>query len=222
MNNIHDFFLFLQRQGMSILNVYDIGACRGEWANSMKFGGLKASNFFLFEANPENVPFLVNTGFPHFINILSKPGQEFVTFYKNSASTGDSYYKENSKWFDEVSGTQALCKTLNDLMQEHKLPIPNLVKMDTQGSELDILAGASNILGKTQLFYVECPIVRYNLGAPNIQEYLEFFIKRDYIPVDLFEIHRGEQTLIQIDIMFMLREIKERYLGKNEYVRVTI
>jgi FkbM family methyltransferase len=204
---------------MSISNVYDIGACRGEWSTSMKFGGLKASNFYLFEANPEYAPILANTGFPHYINVLSSPDRKTVSFYKK-ISTGDSYYKENSKHFAEVEAVEVPCKTLEQVMWEHNLPVPDLVKIDTQGSELDILSGASSLLGATHLFYVECPIVRYNIGAPNIQEYLDFFIGREYIPVDLFEIHRGENTLIQIDIMFMLKETKERYLGKNEFVRV--
>jgi FkbM family methyltransferase len=219
MNNIHDFFIFLQRNGMNILNVYDIGACRGEWSTQMKFGGLKASNFYLFEANREYSPILANTGFPHYINVLSSPGRKTVTFYKK-LSTGDSYYKENSEHFNNVESVEVPCKTLEQVMWENNLPVPDLVKMDTQGSELDILMGAESLIGKTHLFYVECPIVRYNIGAPNIQEYLDFFIGREYIPVDLFEIHRGENTLIQVDIMFMLKETKERYLGKNEFVRV--
>jgi len=219
MNSIHDFFIYLQRQGMSILNVYDIGACQGTWANSMKFGGLKASNFFLFEANPEYSFVLSNTGFPHYIGVLSNPGRTSVKFFKKT-STGDSYYKENSKWFDDQEAIEIPCCTLEEMMFRHNLPIPNLVKLDTQGSELDILAGAESLIGKTELFYVECPIVRYNYGAPSIQEYLSYFIDRDYVPVDLFEIHRGEQTLIQIDIMFMLKSAKEHYLGKNEFVRI--
>ena len=105
-------------------------------------------------------------------------------------------------------------------MATYNLPIPNFIKLDTQGSELDILAGATSIIGKTDLVYTECPIINYNLGAPNAHEYINFFLTNDYIPIDCYEIHKLENVLVQLDILFMRKESKEKYLGKHQNIKI--
>ena len=203
---------------MQIRTVYDIGACVGEWSKAVKAHALKNADFILFEANPAYAPILAATGFPHFMNVLSNPGREYVEFY-NGTNTGDSYYKETTKYYDEQSSIKLACTTLAQLVAQHQLPIPNFIKLDTQGSELDILAGAEAFLDQVDLIYTECPIVRYNAGAPDIQDYLDYFKARKFIPVRLLEAHHIENTLLQIDIMFMRYDAKEKFLGKNEYIR---
>jgi len=132
----------------------------------------------LFEANPED------------------------DFY-NGTNTGDSYYKETTTIYDDKTSIKMPTVTLDELIEQNNLPIPQLLKLDTQGSELDILQGATKLLGKTELIVTELPIIEYNKGAPNISEYLEFFKSHDYIPVDVLEVHRGEETLIQLDILII-------------------
>ena len=83
---------------------------------------------------------------------------------------------------------------------------------------MDILSGAS-FLDKVDLIYIECPIIEYNKGAPDMQDYLNFFKKRMFIPVTLLEVHIHEATLVQIDIMFMRKETKERIFGPNVNIR---
>jgi FkbM family methyltransferase len=206
-------------RGLKIDTVFDIGACSGDWSLEFKHT-LPNSQFFLFEANYKWAPSLERTNFPYFSGtVLSKPGKEFVEFY-DEQSTGASYYKENTGWFENKVATKYPCKTLDEIILQCNLPIPNLVKLDTQGSELDILAGAKSIIGKTDLIYIECPIVNYNQGAPNIYEYINFFLVNDYIPIDCYELHKLENVLIQLDILFMRRETKEKFLGSHPNIKV--
>ena len=150
--------------------------------------------------------------------MLSNPERAFVDFY-NGTNSGDSYYKETTKFYDNQTSIRLPCTTLAQLVTEQKIPLPQLIKLDTQGSELDILAGAEPFLNQVELIYTECPIVRYNAGAPNIQEYLDFFKARKFIPVRLLEAHHIENTLVQLNILFMRHDVKETYLGKNDAVR---
>jgi len=69
---------------------------------------------------------------------------------------------------------------LDELIDKHNLPIPDFIKLDTQGSELDILKGATKIVGKTPLIFTEMPIIEYNKGAPKFSEYMDFFKAHDY------------------------------------------
>lgn len=217
--SLHNFLMNMSNQGLGIQTVFDIGACIGDWSREYK-QTLTTSQFFLFEANRKWEPFLEKTGFPYLCGtVLSSPEKKFVEFY-DEMSTGASYYKENTSHFAEKRPTKYPCITLDDVILQYNLPIPNFVKLDTQGSELDILSGAKSIIGKTDLFYVECPIIKYNQGAPNIYEYINFFLVNDYIPIDCFELHKGENVFLQMDILFMRKETKEKYLGNHNNIYV--
>jgi len=219
MQTLSEFLIKLKAAGLTIDTIYDIGACQGTWSQDIKNTVFPDSEFILFEANSAHADYLKNTGFKYFQSILSNPGREYVNFYLRNG-TGDSYYKENSAHYDNITSVQYPCTTLDQLILENNLPKPDFIKLDTQGSELDILAGSSSIIDTTKLIYTECPIIQYNLGSPNINDYLEYFKSKDFLPIDILEIHRAEEFLLQIDIMFMKREYKEEFLGKNTYHRM--
>lgn len=219
---ITNFLNKVQQSGLEITTVYDIGAYHGNWSKNIKSTAIPNAQFILFEANPVYAHMLAKTGFTYFCGtVLSNNGRSSVEFY-NGTNTGDSYYKETSKIYDNQSSITLPCMSLDAIKQYANLPTPQLIKLDTQGSELDILSGAESFLHDVDLIYTECPIMRYNHGAPDIQDYLDFFKQRQYIPIDIFEIHRGEETLIQIDIMFMKKDTKDRILGSNISLRPLI
>jgi len=213
--NLSDYLIRIQQDGLKIDTVYDIGANDGTWSNAMRNAELKNSYFYLFEGNPDHEPNLLRTGLPYYIGILSNPGRKSVDYYKGGSGTGNSYYKENTVFYDNAVPVQLGARTLESLVSECEMPIPNFIKIDTQGSELDILRGAESILTKVDLVYLECPIGKYNLGAPNIQEYLEYMASQHFIPSDLLEIHTAEHVLVQVDIMFINIATKDRLYGVN-------
>ena len=219
MDTLNSFLAVMHSRGLHLPYVYDIGACSGRWASSMKEGPLWRSDFWLFEANSAYKSELEKTGFRFYIETLSNPGRDYATFFKKT-NTGDSYYKETTKHFDDAVADIHKCITLDKMIEENDIPVANFVKMDTQGSELDILAGASKVVGKAAFFYVECPIIKYNAGAPSFTDYTDFFLDNNYVPVNLFEIHRGEDILTQVDILFMRRDVKEAFLSKTEMIRI--
>ena len=209
----------ISQKGLSFKTVYDIGACNGSWTRWVQSNILPDSKFYLFEANQHYLSDLIITGHSFFLNVLSNEGREFVDFYPG-CNTGDSYYKETTTWYDNKQSVRMPCTTLDKIIEEKNLPIPNLVKIDTQGSELDILSASLNLLGKTELILCEMPIIEYNKGAPNISAYLDFFRDFDYIPVELLEVHRAEGIVFQLDFAFMLRSAKNEFLGKEQTIRV--
>ena len=162
---------------------------------------------------------MIEPGFNSFIATLSNEGREEVNFWVG-LNTGDSYYKETTKIYDDKDVLKMKCTTLDKMISEKNLPIPNFLKIDTQGSELDILSAAKQLMGKTQMILCECPIIEYNKGAPKMSDYLEFFKSHDYVPVELTQIHKAEDTLIQIDVLYMLRSAKQQFLSENKVIRV--
>jgi FkbM family methyltransferase len=213
-----DFLLFVQNRGLKIETVFDIGAYDGSWSKDIKSKVLPNAEFILFEANIEHKNILEHSGNKSFCGMaLSNPEKKFVQFY-NKTSTGDSYYKENTKFYDYQKSILLPCVTLDKIVKENNLPIPQFIKIDTQGSELDILSGVS-FLDQVDLICIECPILCYNRNAPTIQDYINFFKLKNYVPIDISEIHRMEDILVQIDIMFMRHDSKEKYIRPTKNIR---
>lgn len=216
--NITEYLIKVQRDGLVIDTVYDVGANKGFWSPTIKQSALPASHFYMFEGNTANEPALKASGIPYYIGILSNPGRDYVEFY-DSATTGDSYYKENTAHYDGKTPTRYPARTLDSIIEECELPVPNFLKIDTQGSEIDVLKGTEQVLGQVDLVYLECPIICYNLGAPTIQDYLDYMRTQGFIPTDILEVHRSEETLLQVDIMFINMTTKERLYGTNQWSR---
>ena len=218
--NLIQYLKNIQRDGLEIKTIYDIGANNGSWSVKLK-NDFPNTSFYLFEGNEKHTNSLSATGLFYHVGILSNPGRDFVEYYKGGTSTGDSYYKENTAYYDNVVPVRMPARTLDSLVEEYKLPTPNFIKIDTQGSELDVLRGAEKLLQSVDLVYLECPIGKYNIGAPNIQEYLEYMASQNFIPSDLLEIHTADHVLVQVDLMFINIVTKDRLYGvdhNNRYI----
>ena len=59
--------------------------------------------------------------------------------------------------------------TLNELLQQSDLPDPDIIKIDAEGLDIDVLHGADNYFGKTEIFLVEVGVV--------IKEFENSFLK---------------------------------------------
>jgi len=183
--------------------VYDIGAHKGEWSSFYKKTSLKESNFILFEANEDHKKDLNKKKFNFFIEILSDESKD-VNFYNNNNSSGDSYFRENTPNHNGLQAQKKKTKTLDEVVFSKNLPLPDLIKIDTQGSEIDILKGAKNTLQNCKLLYLECPIMaNFNNNNLNIFDYLSYLKNLDYIPQEICEIHYYHGYLIQVDILFV-------------------
>jgi len=198
--------LDLLKKGLRIDVIFDIGAFRGEWSKLLNKTSLKNKNFYLFEANEENREYLKSSGFKFFLNVLSNRSKE-VEFFSR-ASTGDSYLVEQTSLYKK--GFKSILKktiSLDELIKKEKLPYPDFIKIDTQGSELDILKGSQECTSKCSLLYLECPIIEYNLKAPNLNEYISYLSSINFVPFDICEVHKIDNILIQVDILFIKKNI---------------
>tara|TARA_B100001250_G_scaffold18052_1_gene15687 strand:- start:1161 stop:1913 length:753 start_codon:yes stop_codon:yes gene_type:complete len=192
----------LIKKGLEIDIIYDIGAFRGEWSSFLNKTSLKNKKFYLFEANEENEQHLKKLSFKYFIKILSDKEKKVDFFSK--VSTGDSYFIEQTSIYkDDCKPKIKITTTMDDIIKKEKLPLPNFIKIDTQGSELDILKGAKQSISECSLIYLECPIIEYNLMSPNLNEYIKYLNSIGFVPYDVCEVHKIDNVLIQIDVLFV-------------------
>lgn len=202
----------LKRAGLPLDIVYDIGACIGSWTKQIKTE-LPDARFVMFEANPAWEQTLVQTGLGDVVMAcLSNPGRTFADFY-NGTNTGDSYYKERTSYYENQGSIPLPCVTLEEVASARNLPPPDVIKLDTQGSELDIIEGAGSLFANASVVQCEVPFISYNDGAPSLAQYLDVFRKSDFLPVRLVEATILEEVLIHADIVFVRRDVKDKYLS---------
>lgn len=192
--------VLLQKNGLAISTVYDIGANKGRWSRDMK-RVLSRSNFFLFEANESHRKKLASRGFPFFICVLGSK-EEIRRFY-SIGGTGDSLYLEKTTHYEEANSIEVKTCTLKAIVQENNLPAPNFIKLDVQGAELEILTGSDGLLEQCHAIYMECPVLEYNAGAPSFDDYIQFMLDRGYVPTQVLEQHLINGALTQFDILFI-------------------
>lgn len=187
----------------NIKSVLDIGANIGQ------FFDLLNNDFYVFciEANKDCEEFLKLKTNSYAIACLSKEkGKQ--TFYKtkiNSLSTGNSLYRENTRHYSDEN---LVCEvvdtiTLDELLAEKQQDIKfDLIKLDTQGSELDILKGGLNTLKNAQFVLTETDVSGYNIGVPCQQDIIAFLNDNGFKLIGVTEQHFAEGKLVQQDLLF--------------------
>ena len=205
----------LQKRGIKIDIIFDIGAFRGDWSKFLNSTSLKNKSFYLFEANEENHKYLEKLKYKSFFCVLSDKTKE-VDFFSN-LSTGDSYLIEQTSFYkDNIKKIKKQTITLDELIIKKNLPFPDFIKIDTQGSELDILKGSKKAIQNCSLIYLECPIIEYNLNAPHLNDYINYLNSINFVPLDICEIHKIDNIVIQIDILFIKKSTFQKvYPGEK-------
>jgi FkbM family methyltransferase len=184
--------------------ILDIGANIGDFYKNAH-NEFSDATYTLVEANPECLPYLQALPVEHHIAVLSdsiKP----VVFYTNkqdARSTGASVYRENTHHFsDENLVTTVYQSTTLDILFPDR--VFDLIKMDVQGSELDIIKGAPNIISTCKGLLLELSCIPYNHAAPLEQEVITYLRDIGFIEVEeLSTLYNNEHLLIQRDVLFI-------------------
>lgn len=174
---------YLQNMNINPKVVYDIGACVLHWTREARDIWPNA-RFIAFEAM-NGVEGLYREHGIEFCtgDVLAGSTGDVVDFYENVEHPGgNSIFKENpqlSPMAVEIFSKPPVKKytvKLDDLVAKLNIPLPDLIKIDVQGSELYVLSGALETLKDCKDIIIEMQHKDYNIGAPKYNEvksYLE-------------------------------------------------
>lgn len=200
-------FQKLARYGFCPQTIIDVGAYEGEWTQKIK-KFFPSAEVLMIEALPKNT-YLEKIqreleGVSFCIELLGSQTGLQKTFFE--CETGSSYYEENSSV--EKTPTVRQTKTLDDVLQEKRFVLrhPSLLKIDAQGAELDILDGARKNLAFFEFIYLELPVVRYNLMAPDLEAYIRYMAAAGYRLWDISTHHISKDLLLQVDLLFVKKD----------------
>ena len=167
---------YLKTMGITPTVIYDIGACVLHWTRKAKEVWPNAQ-YYLFDANDQVEPIMKASGHPYWIDLLTDVDGKELTYYKKTDNLGgNSYYKENTEHYSESDGIPMVGWTLDGIASDNRWPLPDLIKIDVQGAEIDILKGATNCLIQCNDIILEAQHVEYNIGAPtdtNVFKFME-------------------------------------------------
>ena len=192
--------------------ILDIGAHTGQF-HSWSKRVWPDVGVFMIEANPLHESHLdklaMMNGDNYLIAALGDEERE-VTFYTRSDkphTEGNSYYKEANYWDipQLVQESKIKLKKLDNIFEDEATF--ELIKIDTQGSELDILKGGTNLVSRAKAVVLEVSLIEYNEGAPTAKETIDYMLEIGFEEKMSIGEHYDGETIVQKDLLFINKEL---------------
>lgn len=201
--------------------VIDVGANIGQFYEEWKHI-FHDSLVISVEANTECMTELHRRN-PNSYNMLlldkNKTDVPYYNTLQNPRSTGNSIYRETTRFFsdDLIQEVHLQSHTLDYFLEskplkfstsyEGVLPI-GLIKIDVQGSELDVLKGGLKTIQRVDMLLLELPYNDhvYNEGAPTREDVLDWLKENwgEYQTHSIdFNKHPISGEVIQEDVLFI-------------------
>lgn len=186
-------------------SVLDIGANVGQFYSEIK-PIFPNAYYYLVDGSKSCEVVLETLNVDYSICLLSDSEKE-VDFYirKNEPRcTGNSIYRENTSFYDDdqIIIEKRQTKTLSNLLNNQ---VFDLIKIDVQGSEIDIINGGLDIIKEAKGILMEVSLMEYNQNSPTKDFVYKYMDNLGFKPVELIGNinHPLTYELIQQDILFL-------------------
>ena len=208
-------FAWLKSKGVFPSTVVDIGANVGRWTTATAKVWPDAS-YLMVEANREHEQSLraVTRRLQKAqlaIALLGNATRQVPYFAASpkarryhGQNTGNSIFLENRPGSSAAFSPRTEQMTsLDDLLASRGLGMPRVLKLDVQGAELLVLAGAAHTLAHVEVLLLEMAVVPYNVGAPLWFEVHAEVERLGFQAFDVNGLNYASGVLVQIDILFL-------------------
>lgn len=209
---IHLLLKYLSNTLPDVKYILDVGAHSTEWIRNtiIHFPNSKA---FLIEPLEEMEVHLKKfcEDFPGSKYFLNGAGEREETLFLtlNDVLEGANFLISENKNL-QLKNEQREVKviTIDSLIEKGDIEIPELVKLDVQGFELNVLKGANKLFGETEVFILEVSLFEFMKGIPTFSEVISFMAERGYEVYDFSGFLRRpyDGALGQMDICFVKKD----------------
>tara|TARA_B100000787_G_scaffold168526_1_gene157454 strand:+ start:419 stop:1354 length:936 start_codon:yes stop_codon:yes gene_type:complete len=154
----------------------------------------------LVEPHKESAKVLKQQGLEVIESVLHSEDDKEIKFYNTRKPMCSSFYKPNfdhlknfsdKERFEIISEDTFISKTLDTEIV--KFTQPNFIKIDTEGSELDILKGSRSTLLNVFGLEVECSFHQLREGQPLFEEIRSDLKNLDFVFIDFVSMIRWEK-----------------------------
>jgi FkbM family methyltransferase len=203
---INDYLISIQSSNPN--GILDIGANVGEFSLFCK-RIWPSADILMIEGNDNCEDDLIRTNLPYKIALLGNINKK-VNFYinkENMKCTGSSYYKEVTHHYDDTIIIEKDLVRLDDITSDKF----DIIKIDTQGSELDIIKGGLNVIKNAKYVILEVATKQYNQGSPLFDEVVSYMESIGFKNQNIIENHIWKSTesnefrygdIFQVDVIF--------------------
>jgi FkbM family methyltransferase len=190
---LQNFFSVLKEINFIPKHIIDVGANHGTWTRTALtyfpdafYSMLEPQNWLkehvhdILESNPKVTFYAVGAGSQSQSLKFTVAGRDDSSnFIFNEDDAKNAGYKQID--VDVI--------TLNELVSKNNLIEPDIIKIDAEGFDLEVLKGASNFLGKTEIFMVEAAVVAKSIEN-SFLKVIEFMDMNGYELFDITDLNR--------------------------------
>ena len=207
-NLLHTFYNLLLQANFHAVHIVDVGANHGTWTREiLQF--FPNANYSLLEpqhwmknsiedllASNEKIRF-------YGVGAGKQAGNLQFTLVDRDDSCNFLMTEQEAqeKGYKQISVPVV---TLNEFILNNSLPVPDVIKIDAEGLDLEVLEGASDFFGKTEVFLVEAGIV--NKGFQNsLLNVTAFMDKHGYRLFEITDLNRpfANKVLWLVELAFV-------------------
>ena len=198
------FFAHVRRLGFEFASVIDVGVAFG---SPTLYASTPKAKFYLVEPLPSCKPLLdklaQQLGAQTF-NVAAGSADGAIDFYVHPDVSGSSAYRQHEGAFFDGQRISVPVRRLDSIIQA-PLARPSLLKIDTQGAELEVLAGAAGLLDYIDVVIVEVSFHEMRKGAPEFHDIVIRMAELGYRVYEVLEGHyrSADGALAQVDLVFV-------------------
>jgi FkbM family methyltransferase len=205
-------FRHLAKLGLELRHFFDVGASIGRWSSRVS-RDFPHATFNLFEPLIDHAPaYRLKMGttlarHPNFRLHKVALGAECKTasMYLYPENLVGSTALPLASTPPDAVRIEVDMVTIDYVIQEFRLPVPQVIKMDTQGCELEVLKGATTTLPQVDVLLLECWLTRaYGESTPLLLELADWLREFDFYLWDLGNAWRDSAgVLVAQDCLFL-------------------
>jgi FkbM family methyltransferase len=193
--------------------VFDVGANLGQSISHIQKTFSGQTTIHAFEPSPETFKKLSasfgGTDGVHLWNIgLGSSNQAGTLNECPKAPWINSFLPlVTDQWGTFSRTSEVAIRTLDDFAAEHRIDRIDLLKIDTQGFDLEVLRGADRSLASTSLVLVELLFSELYAGQSNWLEICNLLSAHDFVTASVGEVHHGKRAAEYGDMLFAKRDL---------------
>lgn len=175
----------LKAKGINPRIIIDCGCAVGDWSEVARGifpdPPIYAFDVISYEGTAVKLPKINNLYF-NVSALGAKDGEKRTFFLNKNVPLQASYFQDLC--VQNAEELEVTARTLNSWFINYP-SIPILLKLDTQGSELEILEGASILLPSTEVIILEVSTISGNVGGPEFRDVVEYLWAKGFVVYDV-------------------------------------